>query len=92
MGWLDNVESFAYRLRGDDQPPPVAKRQPTDDEVDGWFEAADNRRGPISNMEILAYLESRSSFRMWRLRHDLKWARKQVARLGVDPERLRNLL
>lgn len=61
-------------------------------DVDSFMEAADNRTGPTSNVKLIAMMDKVSHYRMWRLRHDMHWLRKQLAKRGIDPERARDIV
>ena len=59
---------------------------------DGWDAAADSRMRPRSKTEIVAALNQKNSYRMWRLRHDFKWLQRQMKKMGYNPEDARELL
>lgn len=68
------------------------KKPASEEDVQDWIDAADNRRGSLSDDEIIAYLNSKNWYRWWRIGQDYRWVKKQLKKLGVSPERARNLL
>ncbi len=68
------------------------KRALRDEDVIEFFAAADNRTGSKTREQILADLERKNSYRMWRIRHDFKWLKKQMKKMGQNPEDARELL
>jgi hypothetical protein len=81
--WLIDEQNRARHAR---------KRVLDPDDVDGFFAAADNRTGPVSNVKLIAMMDKVSHYRMWRLRNDMHWLRKQLAKRGIDPERARDIV
>ena len=63
----------------------------TSDDVADWMSSAEARPDDsIRGMEKL--LNSKNRVRLWRLRSDYKWVRKQLMKAGINPERARELL
>lgn len=67
-------------------------RKATEDDIAGWFEAAEMQRGPKTRAAIIAALERKNKYRMWRLRYDYRWLQKQLKRMGLNPEDAKELL
>jgi hypothetical protein len=89
MGWKDWFQP----------PPPQPKPGPrsiTEDDVDGWFEAARQReeKPPYKKDRdtLRAYLEHRNRARWRRLEKDVAWAGQEIQKLGMNPEDVRWLL
>ncbi len=72
--------------------PRSKKRTLRDEEILGWFEAADARKPTMTRDDLIKYLEKKNSYRMWRIRYDYKWVQKQLKKLGMNPEDARELL
>lgn len=85
-------------LRSSTRPDPYKKRTLDDDDYESFFSAADARprrttpRSPQTRADIIAALEKKNSYRMWRLNHDYKWLRRQMKKMGHDPDDARELL
>lgn len=61
--------------------------------IDSFFEAADSRKArPVDRDGIIDLIKSKNSYRWWRLNHDYKWLRKEMKRLGYNPDDARELL
>ena len=67
-------------------------RRLREEDVVGFYEAAHSQRGPMNREQIIAALEKKNSYRMWRLRHDYKWVRRQMKKMGLNPDDARELL
>lgn len=68
------------------------KRRLREEDIVSFYAAAEQRKGPMTRDEMLAALERKNSYRMWRIRHDFKWLKKQVKKMGHNPEDARELL
>lgn len=68
------------------------KRRLNDEDVLGFFTAADSRSGAMTRDEVIAAIEKRNAYRLWRIRHDFKWLQKQMKKLGQNPDDARELL
>ena len=67
------------------------RRAVTGEEHESWMKAAESRPdSSIKSMEKI--LNDANSVRLWRMRRDYKWARKILAKNGINPERARELL
>ena len=70
-----------------------AKKRPlTEHDINSWLKAADARTGPVSREEIIAYFKSKNAHRWWRINYDVRWIKKQMVRLGLNPEDWKELL
>lgn len=67
-------------------------RRLREEDIVDFYAATEKRTGPMRRQDILAYLERKNAYRMWRLRHDYKWLQKQMKKLGHNPEDARELL
>jgi hypothetical protein len=65
-----------------------------DDVIDGWLKAASQRKPPAKRdrATLRNYLHARSPWRWRRLQRDLRWAERQLLRLGMNPEDARWIL
>lgn len=62
-------------------------------DVDSFMDAADRRRIPPQTKEqVIEIIKKKNSYRWWRLRHDYKWLRRQMKKLGLSPDDARELL
>lgn len=68
------------------------KRPLTSNDIERWLKAADSRSGPYSADEIVAYIKAKNPHRWWRINYDVRWMKKQMARLGLNPEDWKELL
>lgn len=68
------------------------KRQLREEDVLGFYEAAESRKPMMTRDDILAALERKNSYRMWRIRHDFKWLQRQLRKMGHNPDDARELL
>lgn len=82
--WWDRLTGAGY-LKG----PPRRLRE--EDYYD-FFTSAEGRKGAMTREQIIEYLERKNYYRWWRLRHDYKWLRKQMKKLGQNPDDARELL
>lgn len=60
-----------------------------------WFEGQEEKRfktKPRTRADIIAYIKKRDPHRWWRLNRDIKWIRKRLKKLGLNPEDWRELL
>jgi hypothetical protein len=69
-------------------------RQANEDEVQGWFNSADEREQkspvkPLNNQQRHNYLRAKNPVRYYRMRSDMRWAMKLYVKLGLDPEEVR---
>lgn len=74
-------------------------RRLNDDDFEGMWEAATDRvtdafRKPrkMTREEIIAFVKQSNSYRWWRLQHDYKWLKRQMKKLGQNPDDARELL
>jgi len=68
------------------------QRQLRDEDVMSFYAAAESRTGPMTRQQVIAALEKKNSYRMWRIRHDFKWLRRQMKKMGQNPDDARELL
>lgn len=76
------------------EPADPARRRLSDDDVAGWVEAASQRTPPRKrDRETLRnYLKARSPWKWAALNRYLRWAEKEMERLGLNPEDVRWIL
>lgn len=70
----------------------MKRRRVTNVEVTDWLLQAAMRPAPFERESVLLKIKARNSYRLWRIQHDMKWLRKEVKRLGYDPELAKELL
>lgn len=68
------------------------KKVPSEEDFELFFEAAENRITPRSKSKIIAEIEKKNSYRWWRIRHDYKWLKRQLKRMGYNPDEAKELL
>lgn len=68
------------------------KRKLREEDVIGFYEAAHSQTSPKTREQIIAALERKNAYRMWRIRHDFKWLRRQLKKMGLNPDDARELL
>jgi hypothetical protein len=68
------------------------KRKPTDLEIQLWLKAADDRTTPRSRAEIIQYLKAKNPHRWRRVQGDVRWMKRMMAKLGLNPEEWKELL
>lgn len=73
--WVRRLEQKAELSRGR-IPQPV-----TQQDLDDWFQVAHN--------PVLQELQRRNPFRWARLQSDVRWVRKEIEKMGYDPEEVR---
>jgi len=73
-------------------PHPPKPRRLSGDDIASFYKAADNRTSPLTREEILARLQRKNSYRMWRIRYDFRWLQRQMKKMGQNPEDARELL
>jgi len=79
--------------RGTPTPPNAhhasnSQRHLSQDDVEGWLDAASKRNPPRprDRRSLREYLEARNH-RRWRiLQRQLRWAEKELLKLGMNPE------
>lgn len=83
------------RLFGGTPPgtPYVGAGQPTQrhltkDDIDGWMDAASKRKPPrkLDRRTLQEYLKAKNLRRWNRLQRELRWAEKELGKLGLNPE------
>jgi hypothetical protein len=57
--------------------------------VGSWLGAAQKRPPTRRLMAVEKFLKLQNPVRVWRMKRDLKWARKCLAKAGYDPEEIR---
>lgn len=68
------------------------KRPLREEDVLGFFEATEHRSAPMTRDQVIAAIEKKNSYRWWRIRHDYKWLKRQMKKLGQNPDDARELL
>jgi len=68
------------------------KRKVQPDEMEGWFEASELRIPAQTRDSIIARIKEQNSYRWWRLNHDYKWLKRQMKKMGLNPDEARELL
>lgn len=61
----------------------------TDEDMSSWFAAAERQDGyqpPRGREAVRRHLTKRNAVRFWRLKRDYKWLRKELAKIGINPE------
>lgn len=61
-------------------------RRVTDEELEGWDEAAATRSSSVTQRRIVASLRRTNYFRYRRLCKDFAWMQKQLKKMGLNPE------
>jgi hypothetical protein len=98
--WIHNIldpTSYASRERvprgvGDPGPWPTT---PQDLEISGtigWDEATAKQAKPRTKAQIQKRLKHDNYWRWLRLRHDIKWMKKRLEKMGLNPEDWRSYL
>jgi len=82
--------------RGNATPPgaPHASNRQrflTDKDLDGWLDAASKRNPPRARdrRTLREYLQARNRRKWFRLQRSLRWAEKELSKLGMNPEDVR---
>ena len=86
------VIGLPVQFGGESGTPKPKPRPLTENDVEGWYEAAAHRKPPRSADQIRAALRSRNSYRWKRMMKEYEFFRKQMAGMGLNPEDLRWLL
>lgn len=89
MGWLDKLEAYAARIesgRRDNTPRPMS-----DEDFDSIMSTKPPRSQRTTG-DIRRALYERNPVRWRRLQREIKWARKQMVKMGLNPEDLRWVL
>lgn len=75
-------------------PPRPTPHIPTQDELDGWMQAAEQREPPrfTEITQFRTYLHAKSPRRWRRIQKDYDWMQAQLIKLGVNPEDVRWIL
>ena len=68
------------------------QRRLTSDDVDSFVEAATLRKEPRTTAQARAAIRQSNPVRWWRLQGDLKWLRREMKRMGLNPEDARWIL
>lgn len=68
------------------------QRRLEESDIEGFMQASGQRRGPMSDAQLLERLMNVNNYRVWRLQRDMKWARKQLVKMGVDPSRAKDIV
>jgi len=73
------------------------KEPMSDDEFDDiWASATDRVYQPyirrMTRDEIIAKIKQKNGYRWWRIQYDYRWLRRQVKKLGQNPDDARELL
>ena len=68
------------------------KRRLNEDDIEGFFHAASRRPKYKTSDEIIRQLKKDNWFRWNRLQSDLRWMKRRLKKMGVDPEQARELL
>lgn len=63
-----------------------------DSDFDAFYKAADGRSAPLTREQIIAKLERKNSYHMWALRYHYRWVRRQMKKMGLNPDDARELL
>jgi len=80
-------------VRWDD--PAHVKHEPrrflTDKDTDGWVEAAHHREPPRKKdrKTLQAYLQRKNAYKWHMLQKYLRWAEKELGKVGMNPEEAR---
>lgn len=78
MSWKKRLVMLVTRLEAKaDSAKGMPARQLTPEDIDTWFEAAYN---PLQEK-----LRRKNPLRWARLQSDIKWAKKEIAKMGYDP-------
>jgi len=79
--------------RGTPTPPNAAhasngQRQISQDDLDGWLDAASKRNPPRKRDRntLRDYLKARNPYKWRMLQKYLRWAEKELLKLGMNPE------
>lgn len=71
---------------------PGDKRPLTESEVFSLQLAVDKRTGPRDRSQIIAQIKAKNSYRWWRIQYDYRWLRKQMRKMGYNPDEAKDLL
>lgn len=74
------------------RPAQITPRRLREEDVIAFYEASDKRRPALGRDEIITIIRGKNSYRWWRIQHDYKWLRKQMRKLGQNPDDARELL
>lgn len=63
-------------------------RHLTPEDLDGWLDAASKRKPPrkLDRQSLRNYLQARNPRRWGRLQRELRWAERELGKLGLNPE------
>lgn len=69
-------------------PNQGAPRHLTQDDIDGWMDAASKRNPPrkLDRRSLQEYLKAKNLRKWNRLQRSLRWAEKELGKLGLNPE------
>jgi len=67
-------------------------RRLTEEDYVGFFEATERRTGPMTRDQIIEAIRQKNPYRWWRIQYDYRWLKKQVKKLGLNPDDARELL
>jgi len=76
------------------------KRRLNENDLDGIWEASTDRvthaafrvTRRMTRDEIVVAIKQKNSYRWWRIQMDYRWLRKQMKKLGQNPDDARELL
>lgn len=86
------ARSHKYGARMRAKAERLQKRQLRDEDILGFYEAADARKPMMTRDEVIAHLKRKNSHRMWRIGYDYRWMQKELKKLGMNPDDARELL
>lgn len=87
--FMENLETEWAKTRYGTSP-----RELTDDDIDDWMQSADSPRPmpPRTRDEVIRGLMRVNRIKFYQYRSHREWARKHIAKMGLDPEQERWLL
>lgn len=76
----------------DEQNAKRRQRKLGESDIDGFMQASGQRRGPMTDAQILERLMNVNNYRVWRVQRDMKWVRKQLVKMSIDPVRAKDIV
>lgn len=89
MDWRKFIEFQVVNNTDREGPGPWAL---STDDIESFHDAADHRKGPLTQDQIISVLKLRNWVRWHRLQSDFKWLQKQYKKMGLNPDDARYLL
>ena len=94
MGMIERVADFFKEMYEAGSVPRNEYRSLNEGDREAWYEAQDKRQGPkFSTIEqVRAHLKKRNAPRYFDLMRQYKWLKKEMVKMGLNPEDARYIL